>query len=282
MTFWLAKACGWNSLLTGTNNNLLHEPALLMPWTVMPIFEINFGSSASSPSIWVTIMTGLAVAVGAGVVMFLLNWAREVIMARRSKDDEAAALAFSIASQIDKFINSCYQVVAHGVDYDEEGGMVDGSKGAIKISFPETLRWTVFDRTLQHQIRSLPNKVEVADAVLDSIWDRKESELEDVLPKRAELFAEIGLEAMAINAILHKKYGVPLLDRKTTDPSATFTKLLESFADSRERHANGPSEQDLEDLAELLPSPSFQELNIRLAALDEDLRAALKRHGITR
>lgn len=246
----------------------------------MPIFEINFGSSASSPSIWVTIMTGLAVAVGAGVVMFLLNWAREVIMARRHKDDEAAVLAFSIASQIDKFINSCYHVVAHGVDYDDEGGMMDGAKGAIKISFSENHQWTVFDRTLQHRIRSLPNKVEVADAVLDSIWGQEESELEEILPKRAELFAEIGLEAMDVNAILHKKYGVPLLDRKTTDPASTFSKLLESFAVCRERRANGPCEQDMEELAELLPPPSTEELNVRFAAFKVALDVALKRHGI--
>ncbi|WP_312356792.1 hypothetical protein [Agrobacterium sp.] len=249
----------------------------------MPIFEINLGNPApaASASIWVTILTGLAVAVGAGVVMFLLNWAREVIMARRHKNDEAAVLAFSIASQIDNFINSCYQVVAHGVYYDDEGGMMDGAKGPIKISFSEKHQWTVFDRTLQHRIRSLPNKLEVADAVLDSIWDQEWSDLEDILPKRAELYAEIGLEALDINAILHKKYGVPLLDRKTTDPASTFSKLLESFAESRERHANGPCEQDMEESAELLPPPSIGELNVRFAAFKVALDVALKRHDFT-
>lgn len=248
----------------------------------MPIFEINFGSSASSSAIWVTIITGLTVAVGAGVVMFLLNWAREVIMARRNKDDEAAALAFTIASQIDHFINSCYQVVAHGVDYDEEGGMIDGAKGAIKLSLSDKHQWTVFDRSLQHRIRSLPNKLEVADAVLDSIWDQEWSDLDDILPKRAELYAEIGLEAIDINAILHRKYGVPLLDRKTTDPAATFTKLLESLAEFRDRHANGSSEQELEDLAELLPPPSIEELNVRFAEFKVLLEIAVKRHGLSR
>lgn len=249
----------------------------------MPIFEINLTNSAPAApvSIWVTIMTGLAVAVGAGIVMFFLNWAREVIMARRHKDDEAAVLAFSIASQIDEFINSCYQVVEHGVYYDEEGGMNDGAKGAIKISFTDNHPWTVFDRTLQHRIRSLPNKVVVADAVLDSIWDQEWSDLDDVLPKRAELFAEIGLEAVKINAILHENYGVPLLDRKTTDPAASFTKLLDSFSNARAQNAVDPSEQDIEDLAELPPQPSIEELNIRMAALGEALDVALKRHGIT-
>jgi len=244
----------------------------------MPIFEITVGHSAPPPSVWETIVTGLVVAIIGGAVIFALNMWRETHMAYTHRKREAGVLAFTIAAQIDQFINKCYQVVARGYDFDHDGQVTDRS-GSASISFPDNLKWEVFDKNLQHRIRSLPNEVEVAGAVLSKLWDEGEGYLLDVVQEREELFAELGLKALEINHILHELYGVPLLDRKTIDPEKTFTASLKSFSDAREKYANRSAEQDLADLAHLLPPPSIEELNIRMTALRAALRAAQSRHG---
>jgi hypothetical protein len=243
----------------------------------MPIFEITFGHSAPPPSVWETIITGLTVAIIGGAVIFGLNVWRETHTAYTHRKREAGVLAFTIAAQIDQFINKCYEVVARGYDFDHDGQVTDRS-GSAGISFSDALKWEVFDKNLQHRIRSLPNEVDVAGAVLDKIWDEGEGDMLEVVQEREELFAELGLKALEINNILHALYGVPLLDRKTIDPGKIFRASLKSFADARDRY--GPSKEDLADLPDLLSPPSIEELNKRRAALSEDLRSARTRHGI--
>ncbi|NTF64962.1 hypothetical protein [Rhizobium rhizogenes] len=240
----------------------------------MSIFEITIGSSAPPPSLWTTILTGLAVALGGGIVLFGLNWLREYLTARWTRQNQAGVLAFTVASQIDQFVSKCFEVVAYGYDFDPESGQVRDKSGSANLSFSDDLPWGVFDKELQHRIRSLPNEIHVAERTLAKSWDDGDGYLLDVLQEREELYAQIGLNALELNSILHKRYGVPLLDRKEWRPEETFRGSLKSFADARD---NNTTLRDQGFFTDLLPGPSEEELRNRMSALSSDLKAAMDR-----
>jgi hypothetical protein len=240
----------------------------------MSIFEITIGSSARSPSLWTTILTGLAVALGGGIVLFGLNWLREVLTARWTRQNQAEVLAFTVASQIDQFVSKCFEVVAHGYDFDPESGQVRDKSGSANITFSDDLPWGVFEKELQHRIRSLPNEIHVAERTLAKSWDDGDGYLLDVLQEREELYAQIGLNALELNGILHKRYGVPLLDRKGWRPEETFRGSLKSFADARDANTKL---RDQGFFSDLLPGPSDDELKQRMRVLDADLQNAVGR-----
>ncbi|TCA41713.1 hypothetical protein E0J16_34050 [Rhizobium pisi] len=240
----------------------------------MSILEITIGSSAPPPSLWTTILTGLAVALGGGIVLFGLNWAREVLMARWTRQNQAGVLAFTVASQIDQFVSKCFEVVADGYDFDPESGQVRDKSGSANITFSDDLPWGVFEKELQHRIRSLPNEIHVAERTLAKSWHDGDGFLLDVLQEREELYAQIGLNALELNNILHKRYGVPLLDRKDWHPENAFRASLKNFADHRDV-ASGLSGQI--DLPDLSPGLSAEELQHRMKMLATDLQNAMGR-----
>ncbi|MBB2713322.1 hypothetical protein N2597_11290 [Rhizobium sophoriradicis] len=241
----------------------------------MSIITISLGAVSVPTSLWTTIFTGLAVALGGGIVLFALNWFRDYLTARWTRQNQAGVLAFTVASQIDQFVSKCFEVVASGYDFDPESGQVRDRSGSANLSFSDDLPWTVFDKELQHRIRSLPNEIHVAERTLAKSWDDGEGHLLDVLQEREELYAQIGLNALELNAILHIRYGVPLLDRKEWRPEDTFRNSLKDFADRRETVS---ALRDQFDLSDLLPSAPDQELKHRMAALAANLQSALGRH----
>ncbi len=245
----------------------------------MNLITISFGSAGTPSSLWTTIITGLAVALGGGIVLFGLNWAREYLTASWTRQNQAGVLAFTVASQIDQFVSKCFEVVADGYDFDPESGQVRDKSGSAQISFSDDLPWDVFDKELQHRIRSLPNEIHVAERTLAKTWDVGEGYLLDVLQEREELYAQIGLNALELNNILHKRYGVPLLDRKGWHPEEAFHTSLKNFADARERQKERRSRQDA-DLLDLLPPPSLEQLNARRDALSDALQAARFKQGL--
>ncbi|PDT50048.1 MULTISPECIES: hypothetical protein [Sinorhizobium] len=239
----------------------------------MNLLSISIGGGSPTPA--ATFVWSVGTAVAAGVILFLLNWGRELLTAHWKRKSEAGVLAFTLASQLDQFISDCSDVVARGYDFDEETGRpVDMAKAPI-ITFSNDLPWWVFPKELQHQIRSLPNMVDVANRALDETWRQEHGELLDVLEEREERYAEIGLVALAVNDHLSVMYGVPKLDRKDWRPEIVFQDSLDRFEDWRERQ-QAKVKVTVEMLARR--SLSLEELLQRTRALDRDLTAAIEHH----
>ncbi len=243
----------------------------------MNVVAITFGGGAPPISALTTILSGLAVALVAGIVLFALNWLREHLTTKWKRNSEASVLAFTIASQLDEFISQCSDVVAHGYDFDEQSGNVMDAAKPTKLSLSNDLPWSVLDKNLQHQIRSLPNEVDVANRTLDASWREEHIELLDVLQEREELYAQIGLKALALNKTLAERYDVPLLNRRDWHPEKIFKSSLENFATHRAIVKNLSSKIELPDL---LPPTSSAELSRRHMALSADLKAAADRRRV--
>lgn len=178
-------------------------------------FTIGLGAS-SAPQTWLTtVLPGVTVALIAGIVLFLLNWFREWLTAWLKKKSEAEVLAFSLATLFDTLISECADVVDDPLHQDRETQCWESTTRTPEIIFPELVTWSVFPKALQYQIRSIPNKIDVADRNIGTLWEYGDGppDYDDAFEERRWRYSSIGLEACLINVILAKKYDVPILER---------------------------------------------------------------------
>ncbi|WP_245489215.1 hypothetical protein [Rhizobium ruizarguesonis] len=244
----------------------------------MNFISFTIGTATAAPQNWLmTVVPGLIVAVVAGVLLFFLNWLREYLTARWKKESEAEVLAFALVSQLDKLISECSYVVDDPLEEDRETGEYESTVDTPDIQFPESWNWAAFPKKLQYQIRSLPNKIDVANRAVTSNFEYGEGPpyYGDAFQEREIRYAWIGLEACLINDQLAEKYGVPLLERGAWDPAETFKAAIEKVTKQREEaeamRKNKPSF--------LLPKVPIEELRDRHTKLTADLEAAEKRRA---
>lgn len=127
-------------------------------------------------------------------------------------------------------------------------------------------------KKLQYQIRSLPNKIDVADRSVGSLYEFGQGppDFGDAFEEREFRYAFIGLEACLINDILAEKYEVPLLDRGEWDPAGDLKAVIEKISKSREREKKAerwwPSS--------MTPVVPIEQLDARYKKLTADLATA--------
>lgn len=196
---------------------------------------VSFGSSSAPPSVWMTILTGLTTALVAGIVLFLLNWLREYLTAKWKRHSEAEVLAFSLATQLDRLISDCSDVVNDPRTEDRETGETEPTVSTPSIGFADDLPWTVFDKRLQYRIRALPNKIGAAVRSCSHIGEYGEGPpfYNDYFEERELRFAWIGLEACLLTQVLANKYGVEILDRGEWEPEEDFKRVIKKIEEDR-------------------------------------------------
>lgn len=242
--------------------------------TEMSIFEITIGHSAPPPSIWSTMIPGLVVALIGGVTVWGLTWLKEVTMAKRNRHTEAEVLAFSLASELDRLVSACYEVVNDPQEEDRETGYWEPTVETPKLAWGSDLKWSSFPRSLQYRIRALPNKI---DAALKSCSAEAEygdgpPDFSDYFREREFRFAWIGLEASALRFELSKNYGVEYLDRGSWDPDNSFKEKIAEIEEIKEKMRNRP-EHPL-----FIKKVPLEELEKRRAELGAALNTMLEKH----
>lgn len=209
----------------------------------------------------------------AGIILFLLNWLREYLTARWKNKSEAEVLAFTLVTEFDRLIAACAEVVDDPLHQDNHG-VWETTVKTPWIEWPDNWNWGSFPKKLQYRIRSIPNKIYLANRNVSHLWEYGDGapDFGDAIEERTFRYAWIGLEAVLINDILAKDYGVPLLDRGEWEPDERFKREIEKITKSRdEDKANPWPTPDW-----LLPKVSIEELKDRHAKLTLDLDAALK------
>lgn len=240
-------------------------------------FNLSFGAApAISPSLLETVTPGLTIAIIGGFFIFLLNWAKDIVMARLKRKSEARVIAFSLVTEIDRLISGCSEVVNDPLHVNN-GGYTETTVRSPTIEFPDTWNWANFPVRLQYRIRSLPNIIFSANSSVASLYEYGEGppEYTDAYVERTFRFAEIGLEAIEINCILARRYGIELIERGHWDPAANFLAEIAKIVAIRE-----------EEAARQLPPvfwmlDSVEQLNARHAKLTTDIAAALQRRRNT-
>ncbi len=243
----------------------------------MNLFNISIGTASSAPQTWATtILPSLTVALVAGIVLFLLNWTREYLTSYWKKESEAEVLAFSLATQFDQFISQCTNVVDDPLHEDPETGCYQSTTKIPQIIFADITNWSVLDKRLQYKIRSIPNKIDVAERNLESIWENGEGPpyYGDMFEERVWRYAWIGLEACLINDILKEKYDVPQLERGEWHPADHFKNEIDRIAKQREDANNWPKPDWM------FPKVPIEELQERHAKFAVDLEAAKTRRAV--
>lgn len=202
----------------------------------MGFIEITVGNSSPPPSVWTTILTGLTTALVAGIILFLLNWLREHLTAKWKRHGEAEVLAFSLATQLDRLISACSDVVNDPLAEDRETGETEPTVSTPSIIFVDDLPWTVFDKHLQYRIRALPNKIDAAVRSCGHIADYGEGPpyYNDYFEERELRFSWIGLEACLLTQELADKYGVETLDRGEWEPEEDFKRRIQKIEQQRD------------------------------------------------
>lgn len=241
----------------------------------MNFINFTIGGAAAAPRTWLTtVLPGLTVAVIAGVLLFILNWLREWLTAKWKRDSEASVLAFALATQLDKLISECSDVVDDQLIEDPDTGEYEATTDAPKIEFPENWNWAAFPTKLQYQVRSLPNKIDVANRAIANNFEYGERPpyYGDAYQEREIRYAFIGLEACLINDTLAEKYKVPLLDRGAWHPAESFRTAIARVTKQREEAEAMRKKRP----SFMLPKVSIEELRERLAKLSVDLEAVTK------
>lgn len=243
----------------------------------MEFINITIGSPSPAPQTWLsTVVPGLAVALIAGVTLFLLNWGREWLTAHLKRKSEAEVLAFGLVTLFDKLISECADVVNDPLYEDQQTGYWRSTVKHPEFFFPENVTWSVFPKALQYRVRSIPNQIDVANRNIDSIAEYGDGppDYSDAFEESKLRFGMIGLEACLINRILATEYDVPVLDRGDWDPEEKFRDEIKKIIDRREEEkaANVWVVPDW-----MLPKVPIEELNSRHSKLTQDLEAAQSR-----
>lgn len=239
----------------------------------MNFFNISIGGASAAPATWLsTVLPGVTVALIAGIVLFGLNWFREWLTGYLKRKSEAEVLAFALVTQFDLLISECADAVDDPLHEDRETGCYESTTKTPEIIFADSTPWSVFPKDLQYQIRSIPNKIDVADRNIGNIWEYGDGppDYGDAFEERRWRYSWIGLEACQINDILAKKYGVPILDRGEWQPEERFKREIEKISKRRDNEKANPMPDWL------LPKVPLEELQTRHAKLASDLEAALK------
>lgn len=245
----------------------------------MNIINVTLGAgTVAAASMWTTILTGLAVALGGGLVLFGLNWLKDVLMARWKRHSNAEALAFALMTDLDQLISGCTDVIHDPLHIDEHG-ISETTVADPVISFSDKIDWTVFPKKLQFQIRSLPNKIDAAQRSCGHLWEYGSGPPDywDMIEERQYRFAFIGLEACTINEQLAKDYEVPTLDRGEWKPEENFKSMIAKISAAR-------AKRDAEDHLwnPFYETAPIEELKKRSATLTADLEVALSQRKIIR
>lgn len=242
----------------------------------MDLISISIGGASTAPQTWLsTVIPGVTVALIAGVVLFLLNWLREWLTDYWRKKSEAEVLAFSLVTLFDTLISECADVVDDPLQMDSSTGVWHGTVRPPTITFPDDARWTVFPKSLQYKIRSVPNKIDVANRNVASISEYGDGppDYDDAFEERRWRYSWIGLEACMINDQLAEKYGVPTLERGEWTPEERFKREIEEIDTRRkEEKANHWPQPDW-----LFPEVPIEELKRRHSKLAMDLEVARNR-----
>ncbi|MBX5160421.1 hypothetical protein HJB89_25385 [Rhizobium sp. NZLR8] len=223
----------------------------------MSIFEITIGHSAPPPSLLAAIFPGLVVALVGGIVVWGLTWLKEVTMAKRNRHTEAEVLAFSLASELDRLVSACYEVVNDPQEEDRETGYWEPTVDTPKLTWGSDLKWSSFPRSLQYRIRALPNKIDAAvkSCAAEGEYGDGPPDFSDYFREREFRFSWIGLEASALRFELSKNYGVEYLDRGSWDPDDSFKEKIakiekqkEELAKARKNHPFFQQKVPIEEL----------------------------------
>ncbi|MGO8034966.1 hypothetical protein [Rhizobium leguminosarum] len=237
----------------------------------MNIFEFTFGHSAPPPSLWSTVFPGLTVALVGSIVLFLLNWAREWVMAQWKRKTEAEVLAFSLASELDRLISECFEVVHDPQWQDPESGIWETTVGTPTIALGDNLPWAAFPKSLHYRIRALPMKIDAAvkSCAAEAEYGDGPPDYSDFFQERELRFSWIGLEATALRYELSKTYGVEYLDRGAWEPEESFKSIIQKIEKQKEELAAMRKRHNL-----FRPRVPIEELEKRRAALGTALDVA--------
>jgi hypothetical protein len=235
----------------------------------MAILEVSLGHSNS-------IVPGLQTALIAGVVLFGLNWIREIVTARLKRRHDAEVVAFSLALQLDKLISQCSDVVNDEGEEDRDTGEWHAMKKFPTLAFPENTNWSSLQRKFQYRIRWLPNELDTAvHAIQEAAEIGGPPDYYEYFQERQIRAAEIGLEALSIRQRLTDKYGVRPFDRGKWDPKDEFKAKIAVIERSRDA-AKIPWE--IPDAFK--PKIPMEELEKRRAALGSALEIAKAKAGV--
>ncbi|CAN7383434.1 hypothetical protein LJR016_002253 [Devosia sp. LjRoot16] len=132
-----------------------------------------------------------------------------------------------------------------------------------------------FSEKLQYRIRSMPNRIYLANRSVSSLYEYGDGppEYYDAFEERTFRFAEIGVEAIEINDTLARAHGVPLLDRGSWNPREYFLGIMGKIAARRDEEQATPNPASYW----MLPDVPIEELTARHAKLTTDLAAAMER-----
>jgi hypothetical protein len=240
----------------------------------MNVISLSFGAASGPPTLLETVMPGLTVALIAGVVLFGLNWFREWLTARLKRSSEARVLAFSLVTEIDRLIAGCAEVVDDPL-HVSENGISETTTKSPWIEFPDSWNWGSFPTKLQYRIRSIPNRIYLANRSVSSLYEYGDGppDFYDAFEERTFRFAEIGVEAIEINDTLARAYGVPLLDRGSWDPREYFLGVIEKITARRDEEEARPRPASYW----MLPDVPIEALKARYAKLTADLATAVER-----
>ncbi|MGO6883034.1 hypothetical protein ACCS44_29740 [Rhizobium ruizarguesonis] len=237
----------------------------------MNFISISFGAGSAPSSLWNTIFPGLAVALGGGIVLFGLNWLREYLMAKWKRHTEAEVLAFSLASELDRLISDCYEVVNDPQWEDPQTGVWESTVANPTIALGDNLPWAAFPKSLHYRIRALPMKIDVAvkSCAAEAEYGDGPPDYSDYFRERELRFSWIGLEATALRYELSKEYGVAYLDRGAWEPEESFKGIISKIEKQKEELAKARKNHPF-----FQPKVTIEELDKRRVALGTALEAA--------
>lgn len=177
---------------------------------------------------------GGAIAIAGQLMVFLLGWGKEHLVARKKIELEAQHLGIRLVYVLEKLVGDCYSAV-NDHTFTDQSGLTFNAVDNPDLTLPLDGDYRVLPTAIMYDVMSMPSRLEAIKEALATMREfASPPDYSEYYEYRRETLSKLGLKALEVIDALCKKYRFPRPERiEHYDPKDVFLYYLRESAEAR-------------------------------------------------
>lgn len=168
------------------------------------------------------------------IVGALISWFSEHWREKQNRKRDARYLGIRAVCTLDKFMDSCIDVVSDNGRIDQDGYTYSQVPLPPPPAYPDDIDWRSIDPELMYRLLSLPTDAETANRVIGAAAEHSDPpDHDDYFNERRSQYTNLGLVALELSKEIRQTFNIPLQTFRGWDPAAFL--LEEKFKQEKEQ-----------------------------------------------
>ncbi|WP_169431128.1 hypothetical protein [Pseudomonas fluorescens] len=175
---------------------------------------------------------GGAIAIAGQLMVFLLSWGKEHIVAWRKSELEAQHLGIQLVYVFEKLAGDCYSAVNDHTFTDQSGRTFNAVDNP-ELTLPPNGDYRVLPTAIMYDVMSIPSRLEAIREGLAAMHEfASPPDYSEYYEYRRETLSRLGLKALELVDALCNKYKFPRPERiEHYDPKEVFLHYVRKSAE---------------------------------------------------